>query len=377
MKTNRTCSLVRIRVWMLLWLVAAAWLVASLVRRRRGARPASRGEPRAGRLVPPAAPEAQALPAVEAPAAREIRPLEEVKLKPAEEPKAPAALPAAKWKELEPTDASDPVPHQVHLSREGAPGWALAGASRRGKMHAHQGSYREDAFAFDVIGPWHLAAVSDGAGSARLSRVGSRLAVEAAVTAVKRTLAAEPYPSSEQVGQALDRALRAAHAAVCAEAKRRERPPNDLAATFLFLVHGVVLREHVVGAIQVGDGLIAVQCQDGSLEPLAERDSGTFAGETYFLTSRPLEAWLGRGVVRRLEKPPQLLVAMTDGVADDFFPYGTYLAPLFKALANVIAGSAGDTSGDAGQALLDLIGYEKRGSFDDRTVVMIYQQPAR
>ena len=281
----------------------------------------------------------------------------------------------ATWQEVEPTDLTDPVSHTAHRLLEGADGWRLAGASRRGKMHAHHGTYREDAFAIAVVGPWHLAAVSDGAGSSRLSRVGSRLAVETAVARMTEIVQAEPSLPPEELPRSLAEALKAAHAAVVQEAERRQLPIKDFSATFLLLVHRAAKNGHLIGSIQVGDGLIAIKHRDGSIEPLAERDSGTFGGETYFLTSRPAQAWAERGEVRLLQEPPALLVAMSDGVADDFIPYEKHLEGLFRTLDKVLAQTTENQDRDVAQILLELIGYDKRGSFDDRTLVILYPSP--
>lgn len=288
----------------------------------------------------------------------------------ASQDEAPVKPQPAVWQELEPTDSSDPVPHQAYRLLNGTEDWRLVGASRRGKMHAHQGDYREDAFAIEAVGSWHLVAVSDGAGSYPLSRVGSHLAVETAVTKMKEILSAEPELLPERLPQVLDEALQAAHAAIQLEAKRRELPIKEFSATFLLLVHGVTNQGHIIGSTQVGDGLIAIKYQDGAIEPLAERDSGTYGGETFFLTSKPVEAWLGRSTVHRLEQPPKFLVVMSDGVADDFIPYEKHLAGLFRSLTEVVTYSDRDVA----ETLLQLIGYEKRGSFDDRTLVMVYQK---
>lgn len=291
------------------------------------------------------------------------------------EPEVVESKPAV-WQELDPDDLSDPVAHQAYLSLTGVDDWQLVGASQRGKMHAHQGSYREDAFAMDVVGCWHVLAVSDGAGSAQLSRVGSHLIVETAMTRLREILSAEPQPSDERLIQALDEALQAAHAAVQGEAEARELPVKAFSGTFLFLAHGLTPTGQVVAAMQVGDGLLAIQHADGTLESLAESDSGAFGGETYFLTSKPAEAWLGRGVVRHLQEPPMMLAAMSDGVADDFIPYDKHLPALYKNLGKVVAHKTANPESDAGQLLLQLISYDKRGSFDDRTLVMFYRKAA-
>ena len=56
-------------------------------------------------------------------------------------------------------------------------------ASKRGRSHANVGSFRDDDFAvkhFDDSG-WSVVAVSDGAGSYSLSRMGSKIACEAVI----------------------------------------------------------------------------------------------------------------------------------------------------------------------------------------------------
>ncbi|MBA3825265.1 MAG: protein phosphatase 2C domain-containing protein, partial [Ktedonobacterales bacterium] len=102
---------------------------------------------------------------------------------PAEEAPLPITRPLqpAQWRVQEPQDHTDPVPHTAVARSSGAGGWQALAASRRGKLHAHEGSYREDAFALSTHEDWLLIAVADGAGSCRLSRVGARVASEAAV----------------------------------------------------------------------------------------------------------------------------------------------------------------------------------------------------
>lgn len=298
-----------------------------------------------------------------------------VEAPPVEKP-APPPVRRAQWEEHEPTDPADPVKHLEHRLVPGEDQWRLAGASRRGKMHAHQGTYREDAMDMAVVDSWHIAAVADGAGSCSFSRVGSGLATRAAVAEMKALLQAEAAPSQEWLSEALRKSLQAAHAALQREAEERGRPLKDFSATFLLLVHGLIDGQHVVGSIQVGDGLLALQMEDETIVPLAERDSGAFGGETSFLTSRPAEHWVERSTVRALDGPPAFLVAMTDGVADDFIPYEQNLPRMFAVLRKLVNHEESYSKGDVDQLLLRLIGYEARGSFDDRTLVVIYQELA-
>jgi hypothetical protein len=78
---------------------------------------------------------------------------------------------------------------------------------------------------------------------------------------------------------------------------------------------------------------------------------------------------------------------MTDGVADDFFPEAERLAALFdgnpvldleasqgRALRGVVH-EVLDNPRD-GQALAEWLQYQKRGSSDDRTLLLLYRQGA-
>src|SRR5262249_49932948 len=85
----------------------------------------------------------------------------------------------ARWRHL-PSNPQDTYyyPEQFTTSMQGAAGYRLVAASHRGKTHAHQGTFREDAVALAATRYWNVMAVGDGAGTADLARVGSNLAVK-------------------------------------------------------------------------------------------------------------------------------------------------------------------------------------------------------
>jgi len=279
------------------------------------------------------------------------------------------------WKELEPpAELGDRVGH-VDTDEKDAPGnWKLIGASRRGKMHAHKGIFREDAFVLGEEGGWHLAVVADGGGSCSLSRVGSHLASETAVARMVEIIqgvSGKQLLPEEIAELALQQGLKVAWEALASEAEKREINLRELGTTYLALMHHPSEEGHVVGVAQVGDGLVAAELANGKVVAMAEPDVGETAGVTLFLTSKHWEEWLDRVNVVTLDVPPRLLTAMCDGVADDFIPYEEYLGKLFERLSWIIEQE------DPKQALLRLLGYEKRGSFDDRTLALIYQTDGR
>lgn len=276
------------------------------------------------------------------------------------------------WEEKEPEDKEDPVDDQKALIRSGVSGWRMIGASRRGLFHAHEGRYREDDFGAATQAGWHFVAVGDGAGSASLSRVGSREAVQAALEFIRESLC----QSDEEAGltpigmrEVLSGALAEAVAALKREAGSREIGLRDLATTLLILAHRPSPRAHAVVTAQVGDGAVVTWSPSECVLVLGRPEHGRFAGETQFLTSMSATADF-RARVRveeQVEPDVCLFLVMTDGVADDFFPLDQQLQKLVSELPTVLS----PEHHRAEARLLQLLAYRKRASFDDRTLVIL------
>ncbi len=116
----------------------------------------------------------------------------------------------------------------------------------------------------------------------------------------------------------------------------------------------------LVVACQVGDGAVAGLAHDGNVYLLGEADSGEFSGETEFLTSRrPVEPANLLRRTFALVGDLRALMVMTDGVADDYFPAVPHLARLYADLAlNGIVGApaAGPERADPADADADSMG---------------------
>lgn len=96
---------------------------------------------------------------------------------------AQAAVRPADWVWRPPDPAVPPAPAQEwSKSPDGFARWVdspdalLVAATVRGRGHKQDGLYGDDAFALGLSGGWRILVVSDGAGSAKLSRFGSHLA---------------------------------------------------------------------------------------------------------------------------------------------------------------------------------------------------------
>ena len=255
-----------------------------------------------------------------------------------------------------PTDEPDAAPE--YMKEERRLGTADFIAARvRGKKHKHDGTNCDDWFAAAETGGIAIVAVSDGAGSKRFSRVGARAASEAAAGAIYEQLRTLDAAGAEQrtafalptddaafveacakLSAVLHEGVLAARRAVlaafyerCGRAAYtkllgRDITLSDFAATLLVTVVVPVPEraELLILSCQVGDGMtcaVNTHAPCGSaVKLMGKPDSGDFSGETDFLTSEAMTDVSNlqrRTLVTR--GAYDLVLTMTDGVADDYF----------------------------------------------------------
>ena len=307
----------------------------------------------------------------------------------------PAVRPKPEWKVLEPEGSTDAVEHEVWELRRRSDRWDMVAASVRGKLHAHKAMWREDAYGIGWTDDWTIIAVSDGAGSAELSRIGARVACEVSVASLQRLLAGwhpkasecGPPPESDLVRLRafLVEAARKAQEGILRAAQGRKCLPRKMHATLLLLVHVPLGQDELVGAIQIGDGAVGIYVEDGTCTLLGVPDHGEYSSETRFLTTPNIEREFERRVLFSIKRGIRCLGVMCDGVADDFFPEEKRLVDLF--VGDPIEGMR--TKDDepvrgvmhevlqnprGGESLRDWLRYEKKASSDDRTLVLMYRR---
>jgi hypothetical protein len=166
--------------------------------------------------------------------------------------------------------------------RQADAGWRVAAASVCGASHRKTGTPCQDAHSWRTPGGCFLvSAVCDGAGSARLSHLGSRTAAEAAVNAIC-DLIHEATPTTEAGWRsALDQARSEALTGVENLAATEKCSIHDLATTLLV----AAATPEFTAALQIGDGAIVARDAAGKLDLLTRPDNGEYANETTFLTS--------------------------------------------------------------------------------------------
>lgn len=209
--------------------------------------------------------------------------------------------------------------------------WKVVAASVRGSSHETTGRPCQDAHDYLQRPGVLMAAVADGAGSAELAEVGARIAACCSVDAL---CAVERLPKTdEEWHAALRNALKAAQAALEAEAAARQTPVRDLATTLLL----AAATPDCVAVLQVGDGAVVVGDRSGTLQSLTVPQTGEHLNETTFLVSpEALETaqfslWQGEVAHLALFSDGLQMVAlrMPGGV-----PHAPFFTPLFDFTAN-------------------------------------------
>ncbi len=282
----------------------------------------------------------------------------------------------------------------------------LVVASKRGRSHANTGGFREDDFAFQHFtgNGWSVMAVSDGAGSAKLSRAGSKMACTGIVEFFEQHLTPERCA-------ALD-ALLMAHAAGTGNDTQKELTRfvydnlgkaaftvfkkleefaastgallKDFHSTLIFVLLKKYEFGEVIMSFGVGDCPIALINKDFSAVTLLNRlDVGEFSGGTRFITMQEIfkSDTFATRFGFKLVPDFSYLMLMTDGIYDPKFEVEANLEKLdaWKALVADLEGNNEDKvnvhldahTPEVAQELSAWMDFWSPGNHDDRTLMII------
>lgn len=276
----------------------------------------------------------------------------------------------------------------------------LLAASKRGRSHAHVGSYRDDDFAICALeSGWSLLVAADGAGSAQFSRRGAELicqtseaylaeqlqgpvsaALDASVLAFASAREAADSNAislgqerlQQQLAALLGQAAYRSVAAIHAEAGQvAQAQVKDFSSTALI----GLIRSYEFGTLcacyWVGDGAAALYREGAEVVVLGAADAGEYAGQTCFLDATAVTAEAINARTRFvLVEDFSALVLMTDGVSDPKFDTETNLQalPLWDALWAELNPLLQHPQAE--QQLLDWLDFWSQGNHDDRTVIL-------
>lgn len=282
---------------------------------------------------------------------------------------------------------------------EGLPQKDIVVASKRGRSHAQEGKPRDDDFrvSFNAQNGWYVLAVADGAGSAKYSREGSRIACETVEQYCKEKLAEQGEefeavvkiyaenqtqenlkPVVGKIHEILFKAATEAHRAIVKKVDECSEPAvlKDFSTTLLLAVCRKFSFGWFVASFGVGDGAIAIYDKNAdSIKLLNEPDGGEYAGQTRFLTMESI--FRDRTRIKMSIVPGfTALMLMTDGISDPFFETDANLAKkekwdeLWENLANEVDFS--DDNENSKNQLLKWLDFWSPGNHDDRTIAILY-----
>lgn len=280
-------------------------------------------------------------------------------------------------------------------------------ASKRGRSHANTGSFREDDFAFknfNEIG-WSILAVSDGAGSAKLSRKGSKIACNAVIQYFEEHLKAENLKEFDQVlvehhhkvtdqtskkishfvYQNLSKAAHFAHQKIEEFARENETELKNLHATLIFTLVKKYDFGYAILTFGVGDcpiGLLNKELTEIKL--MNWLDVGDFGGGTRFITMPEIfqsDKFSTRFGFRLVDDFSYLML-MTDGIYDPKFvveanlekieKWNEFLEDLKGKNEDGIKVDFDKENTEIAQQLSTWMDFWSPGNHDDRTLAIIY-----
>ncbi|MFH6958067.1 PP2C family serine/threonine-protein phosphatase [Flavobacterium aquidurense] len=279
--------------------------------------------------------------------------------------------------------------------------------SKRGRSHANTGSFREDDFAFKnfkEIG-WSVLAVSDGAGSAKLSRKGSKIACDAVIQYFEQNLNTEQLKEFDQVlvehhnkvtdetskkishfvYQNLSKAAHFAHQKIEEFAIQNETELKNYHATLIFTLVKKYDFGYAILTFGIGDcpiGLLNKELTEIKL--MNWLDVGDFGGGTRFITM-PEIFQSDRFSTRfgfKLVDDFSYLMLMTDGIYDPKFvveanlekieKWNDFLEDLKGKNEDGIKVDFDKENTEIAQQLSAWMDFWSPGNHDDRTLAIIY-----
>ena len=303
---------------------------------------------------------------------------------------------------------------KVEETEASGPRKDIVAASQRGRSHAQEGKARDDHFKLYHCdeSDWYIIAVADGAGSAKFSRQGSRIACDTVVAHCQNQLldatdfeekirayhdADDEVLARKQMANIIyniiGNAAFKAHKAINEQAVETAKEvagtkAKDFATTLMFAICKKFDFGWFVASYWVGDGAMCIFNQEKkTFKLLGVPDEGEFSCQTRFLTM-PEIFKDAKAVMDRLrfsiEDDFTALMLMTDGVSDPMFETENNLNSYDKweefwnklktgfsddEIPGVDLSDDNEASKDQ---LLQWMDFWSPGNHDDRTLAILY-----
>ncbi|NEU84032.1 PP2C family serine/threonine-protein phosphatase [Nostoc sp. UIC 10630] len=248
--------------------------------------------------------------------------------------------------------------------------WKAVARSAIGTSHHKQGIDCQDYGDYRIFDDVIVGAVADGAGSAKHSDVGSRLAVE---TVLKCFSEINEFPqkqdsqplSQEEAQKVFAEIVNKVITELQKQANEEDYSINDLACTLLVFV----ATPDWVAAMQIGDGFIVMRSQGSQYQLLFQPDKGEFANETTFITSTNA---LKEMQVKVIPEKQEFICASTDGLEKVAIRLSDWelFSPFFKPLEEYLHEPVNQEDED--KYLMEFLNSERLNSRtdDDKTLLL-------
>lgn len=303
--------------------------------------------------------------------------------------------PRSLWVEIEPDPKSlFPKTHIAHSELQYHEKKAV-GASKRGRSHAKDAKFRDDHYEMmvDPVSDWLAITVSDGAGSAKYSREGSKIFCQTFLAeafsdenrqyldAALKLLELGDFEANEReikkqfyylIGNSLIRSYKEVEEA----AKLSASVIKDFSCTFIVSLVKKIEDSWIIIGFWVGDGGIGIYFEEKEPNILGKPDSGEFSGQTRFITMPEIlnssEEIYGRIRLVRVADFKGLTL-MTDGISDAWFHTDSNLFKKEKwdELWLEIHKSLTDQAEINSIELLEWLDFWVKGEYDDRTILIL------
>lgn len=294
------------------------------------------------------------------------------------------------WKNL-PSDKSDKYfKEDIDLNFNSNRDYDIFVASKRGRSHAHVGSFRDDDFSIytNIEKDYSIVIVADGAGSAKYSREGSKIACNIASNIIKTNIendfgaikneltnslkTKEMRKIQEKFYYILGAAYKSSVDEISKVSSEIPTPYKDFSTTLLIAITFKIENSYFVASIMVGDGAISIYSENSSvIQLLGEPDGGEFAGQTKFLDSSIITQGLWERVNVQFVNKPTSIMLMTDGVSDPYFETDNGLKNkmLWDKLWSDVKPTIERKSSSS--ELLNWLDFFTPGHHDDRTIAIM------
>ncbi|MCC5643390.1 protein phosphatase 2C domain-containing protein [Nostoc sp. CHAB 5824] len=219
--------------------------------------------------------------------------------------------------------------------------WKAVADSAIGTSHQRQGIGCQDYGDYCIFDDVIVGAVADGAGSAKYSDVGSKLAVETVLKCFSDINESPPMQafsqplSKEEAEKVFAKIVNQVITELQKQADEGNYSVNDLACTLLVFV----ATPDWVAAMQIGDGFIVVRSQDSEYQLLFQPDKGEFINETTFITSTNAVKEMQ---VEVISEKQEFICVSTDGLEkvairlSDWEPFSPFFKPLESYLHETV-----------------------------------------